>query len=100
MPSSHPSNEAVSMQPTPSKTEQDESMLEQLDPIPIVEVMRQPSVENQLGGSYIMEGQVQNDSCQVSICSLDSRAKEYLKNHFNEHLNDKSIICLRNCLEV
>ena len=64
-------------------------MPEQLVPIPIVEVMRQPSVDNQLGGSYIMEMQLQNDTCQVSICSLDSGAQEYLKKHFSEHLNDK-----------
>ena len=51
--------------------------------------MRQPSVDNQLGGSYITDTQVQNDSCQVSICCLDSGVQEYLKNHFNEHLNDK-----------
>ena len=36
-----------------------------------------------------METQVQNDSCQVSICSLDSEVHEYLKNNFNKHLNDK-----------
>ena len=54
-------------------------MMKQVDPIPIVEVMRQPSVDNQLGGSYIMETQVQNDSCQVSICSLDSGMQEFLK---------------------
>ena len=77
------------MQPTPSKTEPDESMPDQLDPKPIVEVVRKPSVDNQLGCSYIMEKQVQNDSCQVSVCSLDSEAREILKNHFNEHLNDK-----------
>ena len=75
----------ATMQPTPSKMEQDESVLEQLDPIPTVEVVRQPSVDNQLGGSYITEMQVQNDSCQVSVCNLNSEAQEYLKNHFNEH---------------
>ena len=63
-PASHPNVEATSTEPTTSKTEQDESVLEQLDPIPVVEIMRQPSVETQLGGSYIMETQVQNDSCQ------------------------------------
>ena len=60
------------MQPTPNKMKKDESMPEQLDPIPIVEVVRQPSVDNQLRGSYIMEAQVQNNSCQVSVSSLDS----------------------------
>ena len=66
-PASHPNIEATHMQPTQGKTEQDESVPEQLDPIPIVEVTRHPSVDNQLGGFYIMEMQVQNDSCQVSI---------------------------------
>ena len=88
-PTSHLNIEATSMQPTPGKMEQDESTLEQLDPIPLVEVMGQPSVDNQLGGSYIMETQVQNDSCQISICSLHSGVQEYLINHFNECLNHK-----------
>ena len=88
-PASHPNVGAAMTQPTLSKMEQYESMPEQLDPISIVEVVRQPSVDNQLGVSYIMEMQVQNDSCQVSVCSLDSEVHEYLKNHFNEHLNDK-----------
>ena len=39
----------------PRKTEQNELVLEQLVPVPIVEVPIQPSVDNQLGGSYIME---------------------------------------------
>ena len=51
-PASHP-NIGAAIQPTPNKMEQDESMPEQLDPIPIVEVARQQSVNNQLGGSYI-----------------------------------------------
>ena len=62
--------------------EQHESTPEQPDPIPVVEVIRQASVDNQLGGSYIMEMQVQNDSCQVSICISDSGVQEYLKNQF------------------
>ena len=48
-PPPHPNVEAASMQPTPGKMEQDESMPEQLDPIPIVVVMKQPSVDNQQG---------------------------------------------------
>ena len=88
-PTSHLKIKAASTQPTSGKMELDESMPEQLDPISVVEVIRQPSVDNQLGGSCIMEMQVQNDSCQVSICSLDSGAQGYLKNHFNEHLNYK-----------
>ena len=88
-PASHPNIEAIPMQPTPSKTEQKESMPEQLDPIPIVEIMRQPSVDNQLGGFYIIKVQVQRDSCLVSVCSLDSGTQKYLKNHFNEHQNYK-----------
>ena len=57
-----------------------------------MEVHTQPSDDNQLGGSYITETQViqvQNDSCHTSSPSLDSEAHEYLKNHFNECLNDK-----------
>ena len=52
----------------------------------------QPGIDNRLGGSYIMEPQVtqiKNISCDNSISSLDSLTQEYLKNHFNEQLNDK-----------
>ena len=33
--------------------------------------------------------QVENVSCHTSISSLDSVTHKYLKNHFNELLNDK-----------
>ena len=56
-PASHPIVGAATMQPTPKQEgmEQDESTPDQLDPTSIVEVVRQPSVDNQLGESYIME---------------------------------------------
>ena len=54
LPASHPNVGATTMmQLTPNETEQDKSAPEQLDPIPIEEAARQPSVDNQLGGSYI-----------------------------------------------
>ena len=52
----------------------------------------QPSVDNQLGGSYIMETQVmqvENVSCHTSISGLETVAHKYLKNHLNDLLNDK-----------
>ena len=49
---------------------------------------QQPSVDSQLGRSYITTRQIQNDA-NIFVCSLDSEAHEYLKNHFNERLNDK-----------
>ena len=76
--------------PGPSKAKWIESALEQLVPLPVVEVYMQPSVDNQLGGSYIMEAQVmqvENVSCHTSTSSLDSVEHEYLK---NELLNDKA----------
>ena len=54
-----------------------------------MEVPLQPSVDNQLGGSYITETQVQNDICHISVCSLDLEVHKYLKDHFNECLKDK-----------
>ena len=64
----------------------------QLVPVLIVDAYMQPSIANQYGGSYIMEAQVmqvENGSCHTSLSSLDSVAHEYLKNHFNELLNNK-----------
>ena len=57
-PTSDPYVGTLMTPPAPSKTEQDETALEQLVPIPIVEIPMQPSVYNQLGGSYIIEMQV------------------------------------------
>ena len=65
---------------------------EQLVPEPFVEAHMQPSFDNQLGGSYIMEVQVmqvENVSCHTAISSLDSVAHKYLKNQFNELLSYK-----------
>ena len=56
-------------------------------PVPLVEAQTQL-----LGSSYIIEAQVtqiENISCNNSISSSDSQTQEYLKNHFNEQLNDK-----------
>ena len=36
-----------------------------------------------------MEMQAQNDSCHISVCSLDLEVHEHLKNHFNGHLKEK-----------
>ena len=52
----------------------------------------QSSVDNHLGGSYIVKAQVmqvENVSCHTSISSLDSVVHGYLRNHFNELLNNK-----------
>ena len=52
---------------------------ELLMPEPIAQVsMQQPGVDSQLGGSYITTTQAQNKG-NVSLCSLDSVAHEYLK---------------------
>ena len=91
-PVSNPEAETATTPLAPSKTEQNESAPEWLVPVPIVEVPTLPSDDNQLGGSYITEMQimqVQNDSCHTSVSSLDSEVHKYLKNHFNECLNDK-----------
>ena len=51
-----------------------------------------PSIDNRLGGSYIIEPQVtqiENVSYNNSISSSDSISQEYLRNHFNEQLNYK-----------
>ena len=82
----------VATPPGQSEVEWIESLLEQLVPVQVVEVHMQPSVDNQLGGSYITEAQVmqvENVSCHTSISSLDSVVHEYLKNHSNELLNNK-----------
>ena len=50
--------------------------------------MQQPHIDSELGGSYITTMHAQNDG-NVSLCSLDSVVHKYLKNHFNERLNDK-----------
>ena len=50
--------------------------------------MQQPHVDSKLGGSYITTTQAQ-DNGNVSVCSLDSVAHEYLKNNSSERLNDK-----------
>ena len=58
----------------------------------MVEVQTQPSVDNQLGGSYIREAQVtqlENVSCNTSVSSSDLVMQDCLKNDFNEQLNDK-----------
>ena len=82
----------VTTPPELSKTEQIELAPEKLVPVPVVEVHMQPSVNNQLEGSYTMEAQVmqvENVSCHTSISSLTLLVHEYLKNNFNELLNDK-----------
>ena len=56
-----------------------------------MEVQMQPSVDNQLEGSYITEAQVmqvENVSGHTSISNLDLVMYKYLKNQFNELLND------------
>ena len=50
--------------------------------------MQQPHVYSKLGGSYITTMQAQNDG-NFSVCSLHLVPHIYLKNHFNERLNDK-----------
>ena len=75
-----------------SEAEWIKSAPEQLVPVPVAEVHMQPSVDNQLGSSYIMEAQVmqeENVSCHTSIPSLHLVAYKYLKNHFNEFLNNE-----------
>ena len=65
--------------------------LEQLVPVPFVEAHMQPSVDNKLGGSYITEvqaTQVQNVTCNTFTSNSDVVMQEYLRNHFNEWLND------------
>ena len=59
-------------------------MLEPIEKVP----MQQPGVDSQLRGSYIINMQTQNKG-NISICSLDSVAHKYLKNHFNKRINDK-----------
>ena len=52
----------------------------------------QSNTDNSLGGSYIMEPQVtqiEKIRCNNSISSSDSITQEYIRNHFNEQLNDK-----------
>ena len=91
-PVSDPEVVTVAILPGLSEAEQIELAPEQLVPVPVVEVHMQPNVDNQLGGSYIMEAQVmqvENVSCLTSISSSHSVAHEYLKNHFNVLLNDK-----------
>ena len=44
--------------PVPCETEWIKSVQEQLVPVLLVEVQMQPSVDNKLDGSYIMEVQV------------------------------------------
>ena len=46
-------------------------------------------VDNQLGGSYLTNAPIHNDSSNISIYSLDSKAQDNLKMHFNERLNVK-----------
>ena len=73
--------------PVPCETEWIKSAQEQLVPVRLVEVQTQPSVDNKLGGSYIIEAQVtqvENISCNTSISSSDVVMQDYLKNHFNE----------------
>ena len=52
----------------------------------------QPSVDNKLKSSYIMEVQameVENISFNTSTSRSDAIMQECLRNHFNEQLNDK-----------
>ena len=51
--------------------------------------MQLPMVDSQLGGSYLRNAQIHNNSSNVSIYILDSEAQDNLKTHFNEWLNDK-----------
>ena len=56
-------------------------------PVSLVEAQMQPSTDNRLGSSYIMEPQItqiKNIRCNNSFFSSDSLTQEYLKNHFNE----------------
>ena len=67
---------------------------EQLDPVPFLEAHMQPSIDNKLGGSYIMEAQatqLENVSCNTSTSNSGVIMQEYLRNHFNEQLDDKSL---------
>ena len=76
--------------PAPSETEQIKPT--QSVPVPLVEAQVQPNIDNRLSSSYITEPQVtqiENISCNNSISSSDSLTQEYLKNYFNEQLNDK-----------
>ena len=78
--------------PGSSEAKEIESALEQLVPVSVVEAHTQPSVNNQLGGSYITEAlvrQIENVSCHTSLSSLDSVTHEYVKNHFNKLLSNK-----------
>ena len=84
-----PDAQATAMMPTQVETIQTESAPEPLAPVPIVGTpMQQPHMDSKLGGSYITTTQAQNTG-NVSLCSLDLVAHEYLKHHFNERLNDK-----------
>ena len=65
-------------------------MLEPVEEVP----MQQAGVDSQLWGSYITNIQTEN-VCNVSLCSLDSMAHKYLKNHFNERLCDKVLETFR-----
>ena len=79
--------------PAPSNTDQIEPAQEQSVPVILVEVQTQPSIDDWLGSSYIMESQVtqiENVSCNNSISSSNSITQEYLQNHFNKWLNDKA----------
>ena len=74
--------------PVPCK-EQIEPGQEQL--VPFMEAHMLPSVDNKLGGSYIMEAQniqVENISCDTSTSKSDAVTQEYIRNHFNKWLND------------
>ena len=46
-------------------------------------------VETQLGGSYINNPQVHQDSSNIFMCSSDSDTQENLKSHFNGRLSDE-----------
>ena len=92
MPVTNPEVITAMSPPVPCEIEQIKSAWEEVVPVPLVEVEMQPTVDNKMGSSYIMEAQVthvENVSCNTSISSSDMVMQEYLKNHFNEQLNDK-----------
>ena len=71
--------------------EQIKPVQEQLVPVLLVEASTQPSVDNRLDSSYIIEAQVtqvENVSCNTSFSNSDVVMQEYIRNHFNEWLSD------------
>ena len=66
-PVSDPEVVTVVTPPGPSEAEQIVLAPEQLIPVPVVELHVQPSIDNQLGGSYITEAQVTQVGVSVVI---------------------------------